>query len=57
MVCWRDVFQPPVLRQYIQGGRLYREREAREIDKFELLFDLVLVGVVHQLGEQSVAQA
>ncbi|KAK4058903.1 hypothetical protein OIO90_000349 [Microbotryomycetes sp. JL221] len=51
VVCWSDIFQPPVVRQYIQNGRLYREREERTPDRFELFLDLVLVGVVHQLAD------
>ncbi|KAM0792278.1 hypothetical protein ACM66B_004969 [Microbotryomycetes sp. NB124-2] len=51
VVCWSDIFQPPVVRQYIQNGRLFREREERTPDRFELFLDLVLVGVVHQLAD------
>ncbi|KAK4053773.1 hypothetical protein OIV83_001429 [Microbotryomycetes sp. JL201] len=51
VVCWTDIFQPPVVRQYIQNGRLFRERQERTPDRFELFLDLVLVGVVHQLAD------
>lgn len=37
----KDLFQPPVVRQYISGGRLYREKEERVPDRFELFLDLV----------------
>lgn len=53
MTCLYDLFQPPVVRQYIQGGRLFREREERTPDRFELFLDLVLVGIVHQLAESA----
>ncbi|ORY72252.1 hypothetical protein BCR35DRAFT_307811 [Leucosporidium creatinivorum] len=53
VTCLLDLFQPPVVRQYVQGGRLFREREERTPDRFELFLDLVLVGIVHQLAESA----
>lgn len=42
---------PLLTTQWIQGGKLYREQSPREAPRIELFFDLLYVGVIHQLGE------
>ena len=39
------------MRQWIEDGLVYRERDDREVSRFELFFDLLFVAVIHQLGE------
>ncbi|KAI5480220.1 hypothetical protein MNV49_001548 [Pseudohyphozyma bogoriensis] len=51
LVCYNDLFPPPVVRQWIDNGRLYREAEERAPSRYELFFDLILVGVVHQMAD------
>ncbi|KAM0746513.1 hypothetical protein T439DRAFT_329623 [Meredithblackwellia eburnea MCA 4105] len=53
VLCYSDLFQPPVVRQWLQDGKLYREAEERIPSRFELFFDLLLVGVVHQLADTA----
>jgi len=50
---WRHLFKRPVIRQYIRAGTLWREREEREPSRFELFFDLIFVGIIHQLADGS----
>lgn len=45
-----DLVSKPVIRQWIAGGKLYREESSREMPRIELFFDLLYVGVIHQLG-------
>lgn len=45
-----DLFAKPVVRQWISGGKLYREATSRELPRIELFFDLLYVGVIRQLG-------
>lgn len=49
-----DLVHPPVVRQWIAGGKLYRERGERGSPRIELFLDLLYVGVVHQLAEAAV---
>ncbi|GMK53530.1 hypothetical protein CspeluHIS016_0101160 [Cutaneotrichosporon spelunceum] len=51
---FRDLINPPVIRQWISGGKLYREQEERSSPRIELFLDLLYVGVVHQLAEAAV---
>ncbi|BEJ13712.1 hypothetical protein CspHIS471_0308860 [Cutaneotrichosporon sp. HIS471] len=50
----RDLIQPPIIRQWIAGGKLYRERGERSSPRIELFLDLLYVGVVHQLADAAV---
>ncbi|KAG8998575.1 hypothetical protein FRB94_001407 [Tulasnella sp. JGI-2019a] len=47
----RHLFKRPVVRQWVYGGRLFREKASREAAKTELFFDLVFVGIIHQLAD------
>ncbi|KAK4701935.1 hypothetical protein P7C70_g4291, partial [Phenoliferia sp. Uapishka_3] len=51
MVCYSDLWQPPVVRQWLVDGRLYREAEERTPSRFELFFEsrLVYLGRVRNL--------
>ncbi|SCV74436.1 BQ2448_8075 [Microbotryum intermedium] len=68
LMCLSDVFKPPVVRQWLSHGRLFRERVERVPSRFELIFDLILVasgfaadsrtttfkpGIVHQLADAA----
>ncbi|KLO15564.1 hypothetical protein SCHPADRAFT_888472 [Schizopora paradoxa] len=49
-----DQFIPrPVLHQWIQNGKLYREAKERQASHFELFFDLLFVGIVHQISDAA----
>ncbi|KAG8867616.1 hypothetical protein FRB98_004084, partial [Tulasnella sp. 332] len=50
-VHWRHLFKRPVIRQWVYEGKLYREKANREAAKTELFFDLVFVGIIHQLAD------
>ncbi|KAG8879349.1 hypothetical protein FRB97_001734 [Tulasnella sp. 331] len=50
-VHWQHLFKRPVVRQWVFGGKLYREKANREAAKTELFFDLVFVGIIHQLAD------
>ncbi|RSH88423.1 uncharacterized protein EHS24_000968 [Apiotrichum porosum] len=52
----RELIGKPVIRQWIQGGKLYREPSAREVPRFELFFDLLFVGIIHQLAESAIEE-
>ncbi|CAO1635461.1 unnamed protein product [Parajaminaea phylloscopi] len=45
------LFRRPVIRQFLHNGKLYREKFERESSRFELYFDLIFVGVAHQLAD------
>lgn len=47
----KDLVSKPVIRQWIADGKLYREESSREMPRIELFFDLLYVGIIHQLGE------
>ncbi|KAK4704700.1 hypothetical protein P7C70_g1511, partial [Phenoliferia sp. Uapishka_3] len=53
MMGYSDIWKPPIVRQWLLNGRLYREAEERTPSRFELFFDLLLVGVIHQLAETA----
>ena len=48
--------QRPVLRQWLQNGKVYREAGERASSRFELFFDLLFVGIVHQISEGAAAE-
>jgi hypothetical protein len=45
--------QRPVLRQWLFRGKIYREASERQSSRFELFFDLLFVGLVHQIAEAA----
>jgi hypothetical protein len=45
--------QRPVLRQWLSKGKVYREASERQSSRFELFFDLLFVGIVHQIAEAA----
>ncbi|KAF7292874.1 hypothetical protein MIND_01186400 [Mycena indigotica] len=45
--------QRPTLHQWMQKGKLYREAKALQSSRFELFFDLLFVGLAHQLSEAA----
>ncbi|WOO82402.1 uncharacterized protein LOC62_04G005891 [Vanrija pseudolonga] len=53
----REIFRPPVVRQWIENGKLYREPGSREISRFELFFDLLFVAIIHQLADAAAVAA
>ena len=50
----RHLIRRPVVRQWIEDGRVVREKDDREVSRFELFFDLLYVAVIHQLGKRAV---
>lgn len=47
----RHLFKRPVIRQWLYQGKLYREEDQRVCSRFELFFDLLFVGLIHQLAD------
>ncbi|KAJ7507266.1 hypothetical protein B0H11DRAFT_2219094 [Mycena galericulata] len=45
--------QRPRLHQWLNNGRLYREAGEQQSSRFELFFDLLFVGMVHQISEAA----
>ncbi|PWN46711.1 hypothetical protein IE53DRAFT_322468, partial [Violaceomyces palustris] len=45
------LWKRPLIRQWLYDGKLYREKDEREPSRFELFFDLMFVGIVHQLAD------
>ena len=45
--------QRPVLHQWLSNGKIYREASERQSSRFELFFDLLFVGIVHQIAEAA----
>ncbi|GAA6022546.1 hypothetical protein JCM10207_006582 [Rhodosporidiobolus poonsookiae] len=54
---WRHLFKRPVIRQWIAGKVLARESAEREPARFELFFDLVFVGIIHQLADRAAEES
>ncbi|KAJ7031647.1 hypothetical protein C8F04DRAFT_1262754 [Mycena alexandri] len=50
-------FQRPRLHQWLSSGKLYREAGEQQSSRFELFFDLLFVGLVHQISEAAAEQA
>ncbi|CAK5273669.1 unnamed protein product [Mycena citricolor] len=48
--------QRPVLHQWLQNGKLYRQTGEQQSSRFELFFDLLFVGMVHQISEAAAVQ-
>ncbi|KAJ7057067.1 hypothetical protein C8F01DRAFT_1153281 [Mycena amicta] len=45
--------QRPTLHSWLQNGKLFREATELQSSRFELFFDLLFVGMVHQLSEAA----
>ncbi|GAA5908283.1 hypothetical protein JCM6882_006791 [Rhodosporidiobolus microsporus] len=54
---WRHLFKRPIVRQWLVGGVLAREHAERGPARFELFFDLVFVGIIHQLAERAAEES
>ncbi|KAJ7164992.1 hypothetical protein C8R46DRAFT_997528 [Mycena filopes] len=50
------LLQRPRLHQWLSCGKLYREAGERQSSRFELFFDLLFVGMVHQISEAAAEQ-
>ncbi|KAF8208298.1 hypothetical protein K438DRAFT_2013078 [Mycena galopus ATCC 62051] len=48
--------QRPKLHQWLSAGKIYREAGERQSSRFELFFDLLFVGMVHQISEAAADQ-
>lgn len=53
----RHLWKPPVVRQWLHDGKLYKESSGREPSRLELFFDLAYAGIIHQLAEQAAESA
>lgn len=42
-----------MLHQWLVGGKIYREASERQSSRFELFFDLLFVGIVHQIADSA----
>ncbi|KAG8783714.1 hypothetical protein FRC15_004674 [Serendipita sp. 397] len=51
------LIKPPVVRQFMHNGYLYKEEEDRGISHFELFADLIFVAIVHIFGEAAAEEA
>ncbi|KAJ6481683.1 hypothetical protein C8R45DRAFT_1002690 [Mycena sanguinolenta] len=49
-------FQRPRLHQWLSGGKIYREARELQSSRFELFFDLLFVGMVHQISDAAADQ-
>ncbi|KAJ7177934.1 hypothetical protein C8R46DRAFT_1346213 [Mycena filopes] len=49
-------FQRPRLHQWLAAGKLYREAGEQLSSRFELFFDLLFVGLVHQISDAAAEQ-
>ncbi|KAJ7248625.1 hypothetical protein B0H12DRAFT_1123492 [Mycena haematopus] len=49
-------FQRPRLHQWLSGGKIYREAREQHSSRFELFFDLLFVGMVHQISAAAADQ-
>lgn len=50
---FHEFTQRPILRQWHFNGKIYREAKERVSSRFELFFDLLFVGIIHQLAEST----
>ncbi|KIM26590.1 hypothetical protein M408DRAFT_16895 [Serendipita vermifera MAFF 305830] len=51
------LIKPPVIRQFLHSGHLYKEEEERGLSHFELFADLVFVAIVRIFGEVAAEEA
>ncbi|KAJ9474204.1 hypothetical protein PHBOTO_004273 [Pseudozyma hubeiensis] len=49
----RHLVKRPLIRQWLHGPKLYREKDERKPSQFELVFDLIFVAVVNKLGHAT----
>lgn len=49
----RHLVKRPVIRQWLHGHKLFREKDERKPSQFELVFDLIFVAVVNRLGHRT----
>ncbi|KIS67964.1 uncharacterized protein UMAG_11048 [Mycosarcoma maydis] len=49
----RHLLKRPLIRQWLHGNKLYREKDERKPSQFELVFDLIFVAVVNKLGHAT----
>lgn len=47
------LLQKPILHQWLLDGKIYREATERQSSRFELFFDLLFVGIVHQIADSA----
>ena len=52
-ITFRHLLKRPVIRQWLHGNKLYREKDERKPSQFELVFDLIFVAVVNGLGHAT----
>lgn len=52
-ITFRHLIKRPVIRQWLHGNKLFREKEERKPSQFELVFDLIFVAVVNKLGHAT----
>ncbi|CDS02224.1 uncharacterized protein SPSC_05352 [Sporisorium scitamineum] len=52
-ITFRHLLKRPVIRQWLHGNKLYREKDERKPSQFELVFDLIFVAVVNKLGHAT----
>ncbi|ODO03664.1 hypothetical protein L198_02515, partial [Cryptococcus wingfieldii CBS 7118] len=52
----RELVRPPVVRQWMEDGKLYREPSHHETPRIELFFDLLFVAIVHQLADAAIEE-
>ncbi|TDL27722.1 hypothetical protein BD410DRAFT_835037 [Rickenella mellea] len=43
----------PILHQWLENGKVVREAVDRQSSKFELFFDLLFVGMIHQISDAA----
>ncbi|KAJ6511361.1 hypothetical protein C8R47DRAFT_1296231 [Mycena vitilis] len=48
--------QRPRLHQWLSSGKIYREAGEQQSSRFELFFDLLFIGMVHQISEAAAEQ-
>ena len=49
----RDIWTPPRVWLWVSGAVYYKEKEERQVSRFELAYDLVFSGIVHVLAEAA----
>lgn len=52
-ITFRHLLKRPIIRQWLHGNKLYREKDERKPSQFELVFDLIFVAVVNGLGHAT----
>ncbi len=52
-ITFRHLLKRPLIRQWLHGNKLYREKDERKPSQFELVFDLIFVAVVNKLGHAT----